>query len=303
MIPSRPHRGTLALALALTALTAVPVAAQDDKPKHLLRYKYQKGAVGHYNHSQKAQVNANANGRSIDTTMDMQMFMTFDITDVKDGTAAIKVKVYRISMKMNNPMGGNIEFDTKDEDSVPPMFDTVLDVIDQEIELSADDRGRIKIVKVPPPVEQMSRTGVDLEQTFERFMVPLPEEAVAVGDSWNTKTSHKLGSGGELAMDVDNKLLSLQGDEATIGMNMKIALDGPDLPGKVDIDQATGKTKLDLGTGLQKGTDVNMKISMNMSQGAMNMDMKMNMDMAIVQVAAPAKGEKEGKDEAKNQQK
>jgi hypothetical protein len=288
---------------ALAALLA-PLAAQADEtpsPKHLLRYRFAKGAEGHYLMAQDADVKMKAGDRDIDTAMSMSMYLHLRVADVANGVAALESKLTRVKMKMDNPMTGKIEFDTDDEESVPPMFDAFLDMVGQTIEVSMDERGQPKGVEIPEVMRKAASAGIDFEQMLSSFLPVLPEEPLAIGGTWTTKTSQAFGGqGGAIAMTVDNELLAVEGDQITIAQKMQIAVDDQALPGKIDVEKSEGKLVLDLGKGLPKGGAMSNAMRMAVDQGGMSMDVKMAMEMTIEAVAAPAaktdKKEGEGKD-------
>lgn len=284
---------TLPAALA-GFLLALPVVAQDSTPKHLLRYRFQKGSVRHFNVAQKAEIKMTFGEQSIDTPMSMEMFMQFEITDVANGLAQVETKINRVKVKMSHPMSGEIEFDTSDEASIPAMFDSMVDVVGQTIEFSLNDRGQTKSVKVPDAMKKVAPTGIDVEHMVAQIVAPLPETPVAIGDTWQTTMSQKMGQAGKVALDVENKLLAIKGDDAIIGMNMKIDLDGPAMPQEINVEEAKAEVTMDMSQGLPKGMKTSMKLGVTMEQNGMTMNMKMKTEMTVKPIAPPApeKGEK-----------
>lgn len=280
----------LALGVAWTAAGLLP--AQDDGPKtHLLRYHFEKGASGHYVVADSSNMKMAAGPRPMEATMSKQMFMEFRIVDVVDGVAHVQHEFHRVKMTVNDPMRGVMEFDTDDEDSMPGMLDHILDMVGQPWEVEVDALGKVELVRVPEVLKSPKalQTGINLEEMASHFMAELPDEPIAIGDSWKTSFSQS-SQMGDMVVEIDNKLVAVDETSATIEQTMTMEVDakGSPLPLETDVKKATGKVVLDLRQGMPRDLSMSMEIGLKTEGGPMPVDMQVKKDVSMKRTAPPA---------------
>jgi len=277
------------IALPLTVLLiAGGLCAQDSKPSgQVLRFSFAKGLKGHYAMATQADMKIDANGQKMNTKMNMDMFMSFEVTDVVDGRAHINHTLDRMKMTGNMPMVGAIEFDTADEDSVPAMFDQYVDMIGQTIVTKVDERGTFE-AELPQGISSASaaQTGFN-DKMFSQIMPQLPEGPIAVGETWTTSMAMPMGQMGDMKMNVINKLAAADGNMITIERTLEVDLEGlAQMPVKPNFRKAESVIVLDLRNAMPEQSSTEMEMDMNMDQGGRTMTMDMKMRNTLRRVTA-----------------
>ena len=279
----------LPLALAL----ALPAVAQDDaKPKHDLKFAFKPGTVANQVMTQDMTMTMSMGPQDMVTTMSMSMFQTYTVTSVNDNKASIEQKVTRVKATMDNPMQ-QIEYDSDEEGSDPGMLEGLADLVDQKMELKLSDRGAVSDVKAPEDVAGPG--GVDLEGALSQIIVSLPEEPVAIGDTWTVNQKVPMGQMGESATEVTYKLISV--DDAVIVLDQTLNLNASDMEAPQGMEiasaKANGRYTIDRRTGLPKTYNLDMTVTME-GQMDMAMEVKVTMKPAPKVEKAPVTGPKKG---------
>lgn len=291
-----PRFAILLLGLALT-----PGSTPAQEGKHLLRYAFTKGKTGSLRMVQHADLGMNMAGRSIDTTMNMQTYLSYEVASVTEGKALLRVTIDRVIAKMANPMMGDIDFDSADEGARAGPLESMLDMVGETMEVSVDPRGKTSAVKLPEAVKKAAAggSGVNMEELFSQMTAALPEEPVAIGEAWDTKFDHQMGGGGKLDAVAHNTLVSVDGNKIEISQTMELKLDAGDspMPMKAKTNAARGSFVIDLGEGIPQKMDMSIDMQMSSDGGPMEMTMDMKMDVTLDRQApppAPTKGDKGG---------
>lgn len=222
--------------------------------------------------------------------MDIQGFevtlnQTIDIvTDMhvlevdQDGQVVVEVTYESMAMEMIAPFTGVIRFDTADETTtVPPEFQAVTNMVGRTVGLTLDSRGNlIDLTGFEELFDDMA-SGVpadqpELEGIFESMTTmydsesatggltgligPLPEGAVAVGDSWNEVVTTEFAY--PMTIEAAYTVISIQNGEITLDMEGEIAADLDDFMSEFDLGDASielsgflnGEIVLDIETGM-----------------------------------------------------
>ena len=282
----------------LCLLAALP--AQDAK-KHNLRLNFKPGTVLHTVLEQDTNMDMSMGGRAMNMVMKMQMFTKYTVESLEEDVGTISTEFTRVKMNMDNPMLGEIAYDSADENSDPGMLGAVADLVGAKTKMKLTKGGKMLGVEVPDSVgAEIERVGIDLEQMFQQSVVVLPEKPVAIGDTWKTDIAMKLGQMGEMKIGVENKLVAVNGNNVTIEQKMDLDLDGIEMPGgmTMKITESKGTSTLDLNLGIFKAMNMTMVMKVGEEGDEMQMTMKMVQKMKEYTPKPAAKDKAAGGDQA-----
>lgn len=204
----------LRVCMTLAALLLVAAEARAAKE---LRWKFKEGDKLPYAMSQTATILIDANGIEIDVKIKQIMDVVWTVKSVaSDGTAEISQKVERVQLLMNTPFTGEVSYDSKQPDKVPPpelwdrMGKPIEAMLDGEFTLKISPTGKVSDVTLPEALtealgeqrgggggQMMMGGGMFTEstirQTIEQAVTPLPEEPAGEGVTWSRELENKMG--------------------------------------------------------------------------------------------------------------
>ncbi len=253
----RLRQTTTAFLLAIVA-TATPAAENENAakakppeaktPKFLLRYQFKPGEQLRYetiNHL--TQQGVVGQGEKVDTTKIVQNRL-FTIGKVDDDTAAASMQFEYVRMEL------------KSDDNEPEIFDSTMPL--KDVSKKFQGTARQLAGKAPSYILQCAGTPVSdagIEQIPEggqaSFMIPLPENQIAVGDTWkvNMIVSVRLDEGVKRQIKLlrTYRLENVDDGVATIGFFTSVmsTVKAPAL--KAQLLQATpqGEIRFDIENG------------------------------------------------------
>ena len=275
--------------LPLTLLLAASAVAQE---KHLLRFKFVPDTVVHYSMSQEMDMSINMGAQDMSTKMNMQMFMTTKVKGVKDDAADLEQEITRVKAVMNNPMM-NVNFDSDDEDSDPGMLEGMADMVGTKTTMRLSSAGKMLDFAMSEELaEEAEQAGMDLKQMMSQSVTSLPEQPVAIGETWTNTMKMPMGQMGELDMQIENKLVAVDDKHIVVDQVIKVDTTEVEMPGGMALEsvEAKGTSKIDRRIGMPAELTMNMRMKMS-GQMTMTMDMK----QTIRPAAAPAKKADDGK--------
>jgi Family of unknown function (DUF6263) len=131
-----------------------------------------------------------------------------------------------------------------------------------------------------------------IKDSFSRFAIPLPEQAVGAGAKWEVKMPIK-SQGMTIDQTTKYQLVSIEGERLTAktaatqsATHQKI--ENPAMPGmKADVNKmsgnGTGDVSLDLGKLLpEEGNgDLHTELSMEINMGGQKQPLEMKMDLKV----------------------
>lgn len=269
------------LLLARLGLGALILGAAPQE-KQLLRLKFQESDLAFHLTSKMSQ-NSDMNGQSMGTDSTSEVFASMKLMPAEGmDTAAVMLKVSRLKVDVDSPMG-KVAFDSEKEGSMPPMMGNIGDALNKDIKSSVSSTG--KLAKLELAGQEASPMGGGPEQiigAFEQLYTELPEEPVAVGDSWSTDRTRAMGPS-EVRFTIVNTLSKLENGLATI--QQKIDIDTESLKNgmitKMEIKSAEGELVLDLSTG----APVSFFSKMAMDMEAMGMTVSVGSETRCERVA------------------
>jgi hypothetical protein len=284
------YNRTLLCAFTL-ACSLVPLTAQDTRttPKHLLRYAFEQGKTVHAVTTQHMTMKMDLRGKPMETAMDMQLFESMTVAELKDGRARIVGRTDRIKVVAKMSGDADVDYDSDVEGSDAGPLGGIADLVGKEMEIEFDDRGKGGAVKLPEELKHLTSRSVDLEEVMQQQFHELPDAPVAVGDTWENETEMALGTG-KSKVKVKSKLLEVANGKAKIEMQMLVDLDAREVPGgmKMTVEKATGTMMLDLaGWQVPAGT-----MDMVLTTKGGGMDSRMEVTVATT-AAEPTKNAKQ----------
>ncbi len=197
--------------------------------------------------------------------------------EVSDSTVLVRFEYARIFMKMQNPMTGAVEYDSKTPEEAKgigadKIAEIYSDIIGTSFKVKFDPYGNVlETLDVSPDMNQVMgafSNATDMKQYLQNVVPAFPDYPVAKGDSWNktivtedeaglkieTTYTVKKVTDQTVELELNGKVIPAVKDSA----NMMIEVSGT-LDGDMTIDRSSGWT-VD-GLIIQ---ELNMKITRGM---------------------------------------
>lgn len=285
--------------LVLVALAAVAVA-QDAKTvavqKHLLRIAPSVGTTHTIVQSMDMTTKVGAGERKMEMLQSTKVWIEGKVASVDGGKTTLEQAYKRVKAKANGM--ANVDFDSDDPESRPGPMGQLADMVGEKIKTVMNDRGAVLDMVLPEGLE--SASGIDMKQAFAQAVPTMPEEPVAIGESWTTNMDMPMGQLGTLKCKVANKLISVEKGLARMDQTYEFSTEGLQLPGgmNMQVEAGAGFTVVDLSSGLPADSASEITLSMVGGPGGMEMRMGMKMTMKRVDPAAEAAAEAEAKKQA-----
>ncbi|MGE3174946.1 MAG: DUF6263 family protein [Planctomycetota bacterium] len=285
---------------SLFVLLAAPLVAQDAAPRHLLRMAFEPGKPAWYRQSVDMSSTMKIGGQDMVTGMKMAVVLRTEVLEVTGGKASMRHTFERITAKMDNPMM-KVDYDSDDPDSRPGALAILEDVVGESLQVQVDDHGRFSDAKpsagFPEQASEMFGGG-ELNRFLGQNVPELPDQPVAIGESWQTTTEMPMGPTGNAKVTVTNTLMEVGGGRARIRQVMSVDVDDLKVPGggQMQMDKAEGFTVLDLATGMPIESEMQMVSKVVNTQVSMDMSMTLRVDAvpAPAAKAVPATDAKDG---------
>jgi len=202
--------------VGLLLLTAVSSATAQEK---LLRWKLARGENIQVNFVQNTTMNTSIMGSELNSSADMGMVLLWHVGQVaNDGTMEIVQSIKQLTMKMENPGGAPIEYDSskpvRPEDtvaqtlaaSIQPLvgveFVQTMSARGEILDVTLTQEARASLAKAPAGsqlTQIFSKEG--LKSLLHQAATVLPEGPVSPGDTWTGQTQTK-SPVGTLVMDM-----------------------------------------------------------------------------------------------------
>ncbi len=176
-----------------------------------LRWKFKSGDSMEYVMERAIEAKIDLSGSEIEFNSGMTFDTSWKVKSVAgDGTAELEQTVERIQLKMDSPLGGGLDYDSKRPGSgegqiwemMGPMFESL---VGQTFTLKVSPLGKVTDIKIPEKVSEqlakaagpgrrgggglgglggMGLTEASIKEMIERGFVLLPEKPVAQDVTW-----------------------------------------------------------------------------------------------------------------------
>jgi hypothetical protein len=288
----------------LALVSALMASAQADTE---LRWKFKSGDKTRYEMKMDMTQETKSGPMPFQVKVSQIMDMTWEVTDVAaDGSATLSQTIDRVRMEMTLPQAGQppMKYDSQQE-SKAPGTETLAKIFDAMIgkpfimkvsplgkvsDMQAPD-GMVQAFKNMPAGGMFSEDG--LKQMIGQSMMPLPEEAVAVGKTWDqsaemetppfgkqvTTTQYKFGGEEE----VDGKKF----DKIDVAMDVKLE-PSEDAQAKIKLagNDASGVIYWDTAAGQPADSRVNSKMKFEITVGTNSLEQTVTTKSSMKRVAA-----------------
>ncbi len=314
-------RGVSVLALALATATGARAAATEDDA-WFLRFQPPPGS----SYVMTAQIEQDMRlSMGPDQTVAMTSVQTLtarqDVLEAAaDGTITTRQVIERVQMELRGEDEGGMTFDSESDEEAPDELAPVLAMIGHEVVVhQASDASIVDIEGFDELWESLSsddpQMALVLEQTKAAFGdeafrsqmqmngVVFPEEAVVVGDTWQTTLDLSNPIFGKFETDVSYEYLGLEkseeGDCAGIGVEMTSDVDldfaglfgmlglpeaeGFDMKATVHEMSGSGSLCVEPATGVTRTSDLDFVVRMDiaMTFGDQTMGTSLEMDQRL----------------------
>jgi Family of unknown function (DUF6263) len=221
----RHHRwSSLVAALATLALFCTTTARADNT----LRWKFKAGETLNYVMDRQTDMKIDLSGSLIEIKSGMTFDTTWKVKSVADdGTAELEQTVDRIQMKMDSPLGGGLDYDSKKPGSGQGQAwemigPTIEAIVGQTFTLKATATGQVSDIKLPEKLAEHLGKQADgagggggrrrggggmggmmgglnessIREMITRSIVPLPEKPVSPDVNWTQNFEEKMMGAG-----------------------------------------------------------------------------------------------------------
>jgi hypothetical protein len=229
MLCSHAYRYSL---LAVTIATCGMLSAGIARADNTLRWKFKEGDTLNYVMDRETDMKIDLSGSLIEIKSGMIFDTSWKVKSVdKDGAASIEQTVDRIQMKMDSPLGGGLDYDSKKPgsgqgqiwDMMGPMIESL---VGQTFTLKATATGQVSDITMPEKVtEALAKqqgggggggrrggggmggmmgglTENSIKEMITRSIVPLPEKAVTPDIKWSQSFTEDMRGAGTKKTEV-----------------------------------------------------------------------------------------------------
>lgn len=251
---------TACLALALLLSASICSRAEEGE-KHLLRYKFKTGDTLRWEVDQRSSVKNTMEGTTQSAQTKTVSLKAWKVIDVlPSGEIEFLNLVERVRMENKLPDRAAMVFDSTTGDEPPPGFEDAARAVG--IPLSS-----IRMTPRGVVVERDIKHHQPAADPHEQVVYVLPEEAVAIGDSWTQpiEIKAKLSDGGQKAINARTKstLTEVSAGVATIRTEFQVlSPTTPEIDGQLAHRMVKGEIRFDLDNGriLSQRLDVDRRV-------------------------------------------
>lgn len=234
---------------------------------------------------------------SIDQTMSMMghpiqsniaMDFIYNITGAENNKKKLSATYDRIQMKTNAPGMGEINYDSKDENTKDPTDGALKDMIGKSFTITIAPNGDIVSMDGLSNITPSGASGLDensMKQMMQTSFNFYPDKPVKPGDSW-TKTSTMNMQIFTMSVDSKYTLKEIKGDLAIIDVNSNINMAPGNNPEMKDIKielsgSQTGTMEVETASGQVLSSNIQQKITGKMNAQGQEMPVEMNSKISI----------------------
>jgi len=196
----KPNQSYRRVCLGIASLVLFAGAAAQAQADTELRWKFKAGDKTRYEMRMELTQDTKAGDMPFQVRMNQTMDMTWEVTEVgDDGTATMNQTIDRVRMELTLPQAGQapIKYDSQQPEKAPgtEMLTKIFDaMVGKPFVIKVTPLGKVVDLKTPEailaafknmPGAQGGMFSEDgLKQMISQSMLPLPEEAVTVGKTW-----------------------------------------------------------------------------------------------------------------------
>jgi hypothetical protein len=295
---------------AVVALSATLLANAGQAAAQELRYKFNAGEKLQFNMTQNMTMSLTGEGLPAQkTSLEQITEMSWNVEEVKDGTAQIGQSIDRIKMSLAAPNNVSFDYDSASEEeptgNIANMMAPVLDaMVGATFDVTMNPRGEILEIQVPETLTQamqklpnaaamgdmFSKEG--FEKLVQQGSLTFPEGELESGHEWeNSIEMQNPALGGKQTVttkyrylgqeEVDGQML----DAFAITVNMDFGQGAGPAGAKMSIkdQESSGKIYFDREAGHMKSSSVDMTMNMEITAfgRTLNSQLKQNVKVDV----------------------
>lgn len=257
-----------------SAPLSVTSAAEEEGKAYSLRYKFTPNEFVHYRVETENKITVQLNQNTQTSENSANTLKHYRVISVNDeGQGTLETRIDRVKMKVKFDNEEPATFDSEQDPAKDlKQFEPIRANISKPSRIVYSPLGEvIKILelKIGPDgskFEEPSGSGKPDEEKSRRlgFLIPLPEQEVKVGDTWNDELDVEVAISKTLRKKVPVRrvftLESVDGDVAKITFKTKIMtrLNDPKLSMQLIQKTPSGTIKLDMERGILISQDVSL---------------------------------------------
>lgn len=238
---------------AKSAMPSPPPAAAEKAPQagtkaYKLRYKFKPGETLRWEVEHRAKVRSTVQGttQTAETISTSVKIWKVDSSD-GDGNAVITYSVERVDMVQKFDGRQDIHYSSDSDGPPPPGFEHVAKVVGKPLaQLTVDPRGT---------VVKREENYVQSAPQQENVTLPLPENAVALGEEWTMPADIivNLNDGGTRKIKARQlyRLESVEGNVASLHLETQVLspVNDPQIESQLVQSKASGTIRFDIAAG------------------------------------------------------
>ena len=285
------RRSRMAIA---TAMVLIGLGSSMAQAKTTLRWKFKEGDVLRYSMDQTTvSTGQDPGGRELKQTIGLVMDMTWAVKSVDaSGVASMTQTIERVRTNVASPFG-KFSFDSKeagDAASVAgPLFKML---VGAEFSSKMNPKGEVTDIKLSdkllatlrgdnePAGAQGQFSEAGLKNMVAQMVIPLPEEAVDVGQAWKRSMAIPAGPDGQ-TRQVEQSFTYKGPDAASGGLEaigfsttFEAPKADPNVPVTFKKESATGQYEFDNASGRIVKSSVDEDVEMSISLGGKEVPQK-----------------------------
>jgi hypothetical protein len=271
-------------------------AASDSKSaaKHTLRYRFQPGETVRWKVSQEAQVETTVSGTTQIAEANTLSVSAWQLKKVEpDGTATFEYLLESVDMRQKVSGRMEMRYNSQTDKKAPAVFEAVAKTIGVPLtRVTLDAKG--KVLKLEPLV---GRPGGDSQS---QVVIPLPDNPVAVGQSWSSPSDVEVSVQGTVTKIKTLETYTLQDVQdgvATIRAATQIVtpMHDPVLEAQVVQRESTGTIRFDLKAGriLSRKVEVDKRVVGFAGHGASVLGYRMQLTAELLAKTGDVPGKEE----------
>jgi len=236
------------VALSVLTLTATS-AARAEAEKYVLRYKFEPGETLRWEVVHEVQIRTSVSGTSQNAETSSRSVKAWQVGDVElDGSATFEHLVEWVDMRQKLYGRQPLRYDSRSDEKPPAGFQQVAASVGKPLSVVTMDA----LGKIVRRQQKLQRPGTQNEGPMT---IPLPEEPVAVGESWSfpEEISVRLNTGAIMTVKARQSftLESVKTGVATISVTTRVLspIDDPAIESQLIQRESTGSVRFDIEAG------------------------------------------------------
>jgi hypothetical protein len=179
-------KNLVASSVALAASLLATSLAHADSEKYLLRYKFTPNESIRWQIEHRSMVRATVSGTTQSTETLSNSVNVWRVAEIKpDGVATFQQSVQWIDMRQTLTGRSEVHYDSRTGEKPPRGFEDASKSVGVPLAtITIDARGKVLSKKSLRPGGQQADSGPGAEKR-SWITLPLPEKAVAIGESWS----------------------------------------------------------------------------------------------------------------------